>query len=328
MNIDLFSEIVKGLILDNDEVTLPGLGTFVSEVVPSVFSDKGYTINPPYRKLSFRSRESGNGRMLAEFYSTVNGTDFETSERILSEFIAGLKATLQTKKLVVFPGLGRLRATKENAFFFIPDEDLDIYPYGVGLEPVSLKTHEETPEEVAHSVAALRELVAEPEPAQESVAPVTEPVEVTEAVGSVAEEESSLTGEKGQVDVKDVPVADAIEETVPVTLTSSATEAVGSVTEAVGSATETEGSMVGEAETPADKSDTGAEKEKEEVKEKGEETGHKTRKSAWRVALIVAASLIGLALVALGIFILLAHIAPDFIDSILYSPEELRIINY
>lgn len=41
MDIDLFSDMVKGLILDNDEVTLPGLGTFVSEVMPSTFSDKG-----------------------------------------------------------------------------------------------------------------------------------------------------------------------------------------------------------------------------------------------------------------------------------------------
>lgn len=116
MDIDLFSEIVKGLILDNDEVTLPGLGTFVSEVVPSTFSDKGYTINPPYRRLSFRQRGSEDDRLLAEFYSKANGTDFETSRRILSEFIAGLRNTLQTKKIVVFPGLGRLRATKENTF--------------------------------------------------------------------------------------------------------------------------------------------------------------------------------------------------------------------
>lgn len=116
MDIDLFSEMVRNLILDNDEVTLPGLGTFVSEVMPSSFSDKGYTINPPYRKLSFRQRGSGNDGMLAEFYAKANGTELDTSGRILDEFIAGLRATLQTKKVVVFPGLGRLRATKENAF--------------------------------------------------------------------------------------------------------------------------------------------------------------------------------------------------------------------
>lgn len=332
MDIDLFSDMVKGLILDNDEVTLPGLGTFVSEVMPSTFSDKGYTINPPYRKLSFRQRGSGNEEMLADFYAEINGTDLETSKRILGEFIAGLRTTLQAKKVVIFPGLGRLRATKENTFFFIADEDLDIYPYGVGLEPVSLKTHEETPDEVAQSVAALRELVADPAPVRDPIVPVT-------STGSVTEEDGSLTGETGSENMKDVPVADAIEETVPVASTALATDTTGSVTEATSVVTEAGGSGVEENNTVPDKtvvetektegtstatgkSDTGDEKAG------NEETSHKEKKSVWRVALIVSASLIGLALVAFGIFILLVHVAPDFIDSILYTPEELRIINH
>lgn len=159
MDIDLFSDIVKNLILDNDEVTLPGVGTFVSELVPSSFSDKGYTINPPYRRLSFRQRWNEEDDMLVRFYSETNGTDPETSRRILTDFLNGLRETLQSKKVVPMPGLGRLRATKENTFFFIADEELDIYPYGYGLEPVSLKTHEETPEEVAAAVQDLQEIV-------------------------------------------------------------------------------------------------------------------------------------------------------------------------
>ncbi len=159
MDIDLFSDIVKNLILDNDEVTLPGVGTFVSELVPSSFSDKGYTINPPYRRLSFRQRWNEEDDMLVRFYSETNGTDPETSRRILTDFLNGLRETLQAKKVVPMPGLGRLRATKENTFFFIADEELDIYPYGYGLEPVSLKTHEETPEEVAAAVQDLQEIV-------------------------------------------------------------------------------------------------------------------------------------------------------------------------
>lgn len=335
MDIDLFSDMVKGLILDNDEVTLPGLGTFVSEVMPSTFSDKGYTINPPYRKLSFRQRGSGNEEMLADFYAEINGTDLETSKRILGEFIAGLRTTLQAKKVVIFPGLGRLRATKENTFFFIADEDLDIYPYGVGLEPVSLKTHEETPDEVAQSVAALRELVADPAPVRDPIVPVT-------STGSVTEEEGSLTGETGSENMKDVPVADAIEETVPVASTALATDTTGSVTEATSVVTEAGGSGGEENNTVPDKTVVETEKTEETEdtstatgksdtggeKAGNEETSHKTKKSAWRVALIVVASLLALALVALGIFILLVHVAPDFIDSILYTPEELRIINH
>lgn len=335
MDIDLFSDMVKGLILDNDEVTLPGLGTFVSEVMPSTFSDKGYTINPPYRKLSFRQRGSGNEEMLADFYAEINGTDLETSKRILGEFIAGLRTTLQAKKVVIFPGLGRLRATKENTFFFIADEDLDIYPYGVGLEPVSLKTHEETPDEVAQSVAALRELVADPAPVRDPIVPVT-------STGSVTEEEGSLTGETGSENMKDVPVADAIEETVPVASTALATDTTGSVTEATSVVTEAGGSGGEENNTVPDKTVVETEKTEETEdtsaatgrsdtggeKAGNEETSHKAKKSAWRVALIVVASLLALALVALGIFILLVHVAPDFIDSILYTPEELRIINH
>lgn len=165
--------MVKELILDNDRVVLPGLGSFVAEVVPSTFSDKGYTINPPYRRLYFRSKPD-EGSELAEFYASTNKVELDVAERIVADFIKELRSILHTKKTVVFPGLGRLRATKENNAFFVADEDLDIYPAGFGLEPVSLKTHQETKEEVSAAIVDLKsileETVPEPEPQ-----PVPEP---------------------------------------------------------------------------------------------------------------------------------------------------------
>ena len=227
MDIDLFSNIVKDLILDNDEVTLPGFGTFVSELMPSSFSDKGYTINPPYRRLSFRQRWKEDDNLLVDFYSETNGIEKSQAAEIVGEFVSGLKETLQSKKLIVLPGLGRLRATKENAFFFIADEDLDIYPGGFGLEPVSLKTHEETPEEVTAVVKELQDALSEDEAAKTAKA-----VEAVEASG---------------------------------------------------------------------------------------------KRRPWLVAVLgTVASVI----LFLGLFMLLARIAPDFIDKILYTEEELRIINY
>ena len=47
-----------------------------------------------------------------------------------------------------------------------------------------------------------------------------------------------------------------------------------------------------------------------------------------KVTLITILILAALAAVALAAFVILAQAAPDFIDSILYTPEELRIINY
>lgn len=148
--------MVKELILDKDEVSLPGVGIFVAEMVPSVFSDKGYTINPPYKRLSFRQKGTGDDSLLIDFYAKCNNLDIETASRIIREFLHEMRHVLETRKSIVFPGLGKLRATRENYFFFVADEDLDIYPEGFGLEPISLKTHEETPAEVSATMAALR----------------------------------------------------------------------------------------------------------------------------------------------------------------------------
>ena len=269
MDIDLFSDIVKNLIVDNDEVALPGLGTFVSELMPSTFSDKGYTINPPYRRLSFRQRWKEEDTLLVDFYSRANGTDREASERILSKFIEGLKDTLQSKKSVQLPGLGRLRATKENTFFFIADEDLDIYPYGFGLEPVSLKTHEETREEVP----AVQEV-----PAEE---PVIQPLQEAPS----AEEAPAVQAE--------VPLAEeapAVQAEVP-----SAEEAP---------------------EEPVAEEEPVADEEAPEVPEKGPLN-----------YLAIAIFAVGVILLALLAFTIIARMFPGIFDFILYSPEELRLLN-
>lgn len=152
------SKMVKELILDHDRVSLPGLGTFVAEMVPASFADKGYTINPPYRRLSFRQTE-GEDSLLVSWYASLNGVSEEVASSAIEDFMAGLKEVLEKRKNVIFPGLGRLRATKENNLFFIADEDLDIYPEGFGLSPVSLKTHVETKEEVSAALGSLKDII-------------------------------------------------------------------------------------------------------------------------------------------------------------------------
>ena len=193
MDIDLLSKMVKELILDNDRVVLPGLGCFVAEMVPSTFSDKGYTINPPYRRLFFRARPD-QGDELTKLYAHGNGIEMQIADKIITDFVAELKTILFSKKTVVFPGLGRLRATKENTVFFVADEDLDIYPAGFGLEPVSLKTHQESASEVTAAVEGLKQLLVEPEPVAEpavetAVEPIIEPALEPETEPAVESED-------------------------------------------------------------------------------------------------------------------------------------------
>lgn len=195
--------MVKELILDKDEVSLPGVGTFVAEMVPSVFSDKGYTINPPYKRLSFRQKGTGDDSILIDFYAKCNNLDIETASRIIREFLHEMRHVLETRKSIVFPGLGKLRATRENYFFFVADEDLDIYPEGFGLEPISLKTHEETPAEVSATMAALRGILNPEETAAGEVNVNVAPDSVHDFVTSEAN-----AAVKINIPVREVPVSE------------------------------------------------------------------------------------------------------------------------
>ena len=258
MDIDLLSKMVKELILDNDRVVLPGLGCFVAEIVPSTFSDKGYTINPPYRRLYFRAKPS-QGNELVKFYAASNNIKVEMADRIITDFVSELRSVLHTKKTVVFPGLGRLRATKENNVFFVADEDLDIYPDGFGLEPISLKTNKETIEDVSAAVEGLKSLL-------EETAPVVEPAAVAEPA---VEPEPIIEPEP---EVKHEPISEPVQVAEP--------EVV------------------------------------------------KPKRRVWKKLMWTIIILLIVAAVLFGAFFAISRISPELLDNILYSKEELEIINY
>ena len=274
MDITLLSKMIGELLLDREEVGLPGLGAFLAEMVPASFSDKGYTINPPYRRVTFLPSRSEDDS-LVELYSRSNNIDYDQAKAILQHFLEETKKELLEKKMVVFPGLGRLRSTRQNNFFFITDEDLDIFPDGFGLPAVSLKNHVESKEEVQAKVEELVTLV-------DGSAPLVEVVDEPEP---------------DEVPVEEAPLLELAEE-------APAAQA--------------------EPEAPAEPAPA-------PTPEPKPAKAPRVRKPfpKWlRATLITLLVLLSLAAVAFATFVVLAQAAPDFIDSILYTPEELRIINY
>lgn len=290
MDIELLSKMIGELVRDRSEVGLPGLGSFVSEFVPASFSDRGYTINPPYKRVTFVPGQAEDDS-LVKLYAQSNDIDEDQSRAILLHFLEETKKVLIDKKTVVFPGLGRLRATRQNNFFFITDESLDIYPEGFGLSPISLKNQEETAVELHHVVESLADILvepAEPEPAEpEPVEPASEAVSASE---SASEEASAL--EPAPAEPEPAPVEPEPAPAEPV--------------------------------EPAAEVSPETQPAEQEVSEQETKQRRRVSKWVWLTPLL----LIGLAALALAVFMILAQAAPDFLDTILYTPEELRIINY
>ena len=245
MDIQLLSKMIGELVLTSDEVGLPGLGTFVAGVVPASFSDRGFTINPPYRRLSFLPGNPSDSR-LAELYASGNGIGADDAGKIILSFVEELKGELEAARSVIFPGLGKMKATKDGGLLFVSDADLDIFPEGFGLEPVSLRSRDYSSGDIFDEVTLLPET---PELADE---PAAEP-----AVDLVAEP------------VEEPAVEAPAPEPVPV---------------------------------PVPK---------------------KKHTALWIVLAVVIA-----AAVAMAAFLILAKTAPDFIDSLLYTQEELEILKW
>lgn len=356
MDIELLSRMIGELIVDHDQVGLPGVGTFVAEVVPASFSDKGYTINPPYRRLSFHPSRLED-QLLINYYAKANDIPIEMAKLIIVQFLAEFKTVLKDRKTISLPGLGRLRATRENNFFFVADEDLDIYPEGFSLKPVSLKTHIDTRDPVHIPVESFmknalaaqnasdelgakaeifqNQVVAEPKPAVEVhfvdlqsgesvpetaavAAALTVPAAVAAATGSEVAEEQVAEAIPAMSTVVESPV-----ETEPIVEAEPTAEPTPEpCAEPVA---EAEPAAEPVAESAAEQQDLTPSAKLVTPKPLMSEEDFDKKRSHWWILPVV---LVALAIIAFAAYIILVSVAPDFIDSILYTPEELRIINY
>ena len=289
MDIDLLAKMVKEVVMDHDSVTLPGMGSFVAELVPAAFADRGYTILPPYRRLYF-SPKQGDDHLLAELYAKSNDVSLADASRILADFVAEMKEVLKVRKTLVLTGLGRLRATRENHFFFVADENLDIYPNGYGLQPISLKTHEETPEPTP--VVVEPEPIVEPEP-EPVVEPKPEPIVELEPE-PVAEPELEPIVEPEPEPVVEPEPEPAVEP-----------------------------ELVAEPEPIVEPEPAPAVEPKPEL----EPVAAPKKKSFWKVLGWILLILVVIAVLAAVALAVVGRVAPEWLDSFLYSAEELEILH-
>ncbi len=319
MDIDLLAKMVKEVMMDHDAVTLPGVGAFMADLVPASFADKGYTIHPPYRRLSFMPRQ-GNDTLLVDLYATSNGISRDDATQILVAFLSEMKEQLMVRKTIVFPGLGRLRATRENHFFFVADEDLDIYPAGFGLEPISLKTHVETPEEVAATVSSLAAELLGPEPALPAAAPAAE---MADQVGHDAKPEEEMAGQVGHDEVAGHD-AEAVEAQ------SDHNGPKDGTFESKMAENDHNGPVNGTLQSP----DPAAAPSSEQAAPAPAPTHAPVapapkaegKKRSWKGLWITLGVMAGLVLVAAAALAILGRVAPAWLDPFLYTPEQLEVL--
>ena len=138
MDLQLFSSLIKELILKNDKVYLPKLGSFITDTAPAYYSENRKVINPPYRRLFFRSKEKQDDGLLVNLYAKKANLSIEEAKKEINSCIDKIIEELSTKKNVELNDFGSFKATPENTYFFVAKSNLDIFPDMKGLNPISI----------------------------------------------------------------------------------------------------------------------------------------------------------------------------------------------
>ena len=125
----LVSSQIQELLIDNEEVILPGLGKFTIESTPASFKEDGMSILPPGKKLSF---VQDSAQVECEgWQKDLSGKIFEN---------------LQLCGKYEVTGFGIFTSNEGGEVSFLADENFDFAPDSFSLEAIALEANEDIAE--------------------------------------------------------------------------------------------------------------------------------------------------------------------------------------
>lgn len=139
MDLKQLGEYLTDLLYTSERVSLPGLGSFVSEEVPATITSFGTQLNPPSAKTKFSTSETWNDELLERLYASREGISLTLAKEEISEQVEQLKKKLTAEKSVTIPGVGTLEYISEYDIRFTVAQGYNFWPESIGLESINIK---------------------------------------------------------------------------------------------------------------------------------------------------------------------------------------------
>ncbi|MDR2382447.1 MAG: hypothetical protein LBD76_00975 [Prevotellaceae bacterium] len=130
--------LLKDLIMEYNRVSLPCLGSFLSEYSPAVIADG--KIYPPSKSVVFHQNEIWNDEKLENRIAQVNKVSIGVAKEELAFWIDNICVLLATGEEVLLPELGRLYVSKQAKLMF-KQESENLLIESFGLEPVDIQVN-------------------------------------------------------------------------------------------------------------------------------------------------------------------------------------------
>lgn len=126
---------ISNLLRQEDEVSVPGLGTFMKVRIAGSYDKASNTFRPPSYQISFKAATSDHNS-LSSYISGQKQLSVSSAEYFIEEFSSHLSELLSSSGLAEIKHLGTIRKNNE-ALDFEASENLEIGGIFYGLKPLS-----------------------------------------------------------------------------------------------------------------------------------------------------------------------------------------------
>ena len=135
MTIDLFSNCLKELLRTNDEVVVPGLGTFSAQIVPAGVDENGAP-TAPYRKILYSQAEKEDDGLFLRWLAKYLPEGSDAAQE-LQEFLIDLCGDLDANREVALGDLGQMHSSARKMYYFVSNTGVFEYPDVPGQESIA-----------------------------------------------------------------------------------------------------------------------------------------------------------------------------------------------
>jgi hypothetical protein len=135
MDNDKIADVLKNLVMENDRVSLPCLGSFLSQYTPACVV--GDLVYPPSKSIVFHQNEIWNDEKLEHSLARLKKVSIGVAKEELAFWIDNICVLLATGENVVLPGLGKLYVSEQAKLIFEQINE-NLLPESFGLTPAYL----------------------------------------------------------------------------------------------------------------------------------------------------------------------------------------------
>ncbi|MCG8328221.1 MAG: HU family DNA-binding protein [Chitinophagales bacterium] len=120
MQVDI-GQYIGALLYTHDTVSIPGLGSFVSDYQASTVDPVQGELAPPAKAIKFNRNLSIDDGLLVNYISQQEKISQQEASQLLSAYIDKIKGAIEEREIVSFSGLGRLYKDYEGHYQFLAD---------------------------------------------------------------------------------------------------------------------------------------------------------------------------------------------------------------